>query len=136
EPLFTGSLPLLVCGVAFVVALLLSSVTVLSGAESAGTSDPVTVRLSMMDGSASTDRRLGLGTAKAPARFTWLRTTPFGQPYRLAVDGYVEQIVTVYPIIGLNVIVDRDLRRSPSVLFRPSIRGVQTLNSEGKLLIS
>src|SRR5216684_1373914 len=118
EPLLTGWFPMLICAVALVAALLLSSVTVMFGSDLAAVGNPVRARLSTVDGSGGSDQLLGM--EKAPVRFTWLRTTPFGRPYRLAVDGYVEEIVTVYPLIGLNVTPDRDLRRSPSVLFRPS----------------
>jgi hypothetical protein len=133
EPVLTGWFPMLMCAVAGVMMILLSSVTIVPGSDIAAGSNPVTARLSAVDGTVIDDKLLS--RAASPARFTWLRTSPFGRPYRLAVDGYIEESVTVYPLIGLNVAPDRDLRRSPSVLFRPSVRGVQTLKSDGKLIV-
>jgi len=61
-----------------------------------------------------------------PLRFE-VSTSPFGYLYRLKVPGYVEQIVRVYPLTGLTVIPERDLRVSPSVLFRPPTNALQEL---------
>lgn len=46
-------------------------------------------------------------------------TTPFGQSYRLKVPGFREQALQVYPLLGVTVSPQRDLKISPSVLFRP-----------------
>jgi hypothetical protein len=65
-----------------------------------------------------------------PVRFR-VPTTPFGRAYRLKVPGYLEQVVQVFPLTGLTVIPERDLRVSPSVLFRPSITAIRELGPSG-----
>jgi hypothetical protein len=62
-------------------------------------------------------------------------TNIFGRHYRLKVDGFVEEVVTVYPIVGRKVVVDRDLRRSPSVLFWPSPNGLRELGDGACIFI-
>ena len=76
-------------------------------------------------------------TEDKSVRFTWVPTTPFGRAYRLKVPGYVEQVLQVYPLTGLTVIPERDLRVSPSVLFRPSMTAVKELDpvSGGKFQV-
>lgn len=71
-----------------------------------------------------------------PLRFE-VPTSPFGRPYRLKVPGYIEQIVDVRPLTGLTVVPERDLRVSPSVLFRPPSSALQELSpgSGGKFQI-
>jgi hypothetical protein len=76
-------------------------------------------------------------TTKAdPVRFA-VATSPLGRPYRLKIPGYIEQVFQVYPITGLTVIPERDLRVSPSVLFRPPTNALQELavKSGGKFVI-
>jgi len=46
-------------------------------------------------------------------------TSPFGRPYRLRVTGFREQTLQVYPFSGVTISPERDLKISPSVLFRP-----------------
>jgi hypothetical protein len=79
------------------------------------------------------------GTRKSkdePVRFE-VPTSPFGRAYRLKVPGYIEQIVEVHPLTGLTVVPERDLRVSPSVLFRPPTSALQELSpgSGGKFQI-
>jgi hypothetical protein len=71
-----------------------------------------------------------------PVRFE-VPTSPFGRSYRLKVPGYIEQIVEVQPLTGLTVVPERDLRVSPSVLFRPPPSALQELSpgSGGKFQI-
>ncbi len=71
-----------------------------------------------------------------PVRFE-VSTSPFGRPYRLKVPGYIQQIVEVHPLTGLLVVPQRDLRVSPSVLFRPPPSALQELSpaSGGKFQI-
>jgi hypothetical protein len=61
-----------------------------------------------------------------PLRF-FVRTSPLGRLYRLKVPGYIEQVIQVYPLTGLTVVPERDLRLSPSVLFRPPTNALQEL---------
>jgi hypothetical protein len=46
-------------------------------------------------------------------------TSPFGRPYRLKVPGFRELTLQVYPFSGVTISPERDLKISPSVLFRP-----------------
>jgi hypothetical protein len=132
EPILVGRLPMLAGAAALMLALLYSSVTVLPGSDlPAG--GKLGARLITLDG---TMEGKGDLESKQPVRFSPLRTSPFGRQYRLTVDGYLEETVTVYPIIGLNVTPDRDLRRSPSVLFRPSVAGLEALASEGTFTLA
>lgn len=128
EPVLVGRFPMLVCAVALLLVLLYSSVTVIPGSDLPAGGGKLAARLATVDGVELDEQQL---QSKTPARFLPSRTSPFGRAYRLTVEGYVPETVTVYPIVGLNVTPDRDLRRSPSVLFRPSIAGVEALASEG-----
>jgi hypothetical protein len=71
-----------------------------------------------------------------PLRFP-VATSPLGHLFRLKVPGYIGQVVQVYPVTGLTVIPERDLRISPSVLFRPPTNALQELTpkSGGKFQI-
>ena len=71
-----------------------------------------------------------------PVRFE-VSTSPFGRAYRLKAPGFIEQIVEVHPLTGLTVVPERDLRVSPSVLFRPPPSALQELSpgSGGKFQI-
>jgi hypothetical protein len=62
-------------------------------------------------------------------------TSPFGRTFRVAVDGYVEQAVTVYPGAGARLSPDRDLRRSPAVLLRPPVYALRYLDGGGYLTV-
>lgn len=72
----------------------------------------------------------------APLRFG-VSTSLFGRAYRLKLPGYIEQVVQVYPLTGLTVVPETDLRVSPSLLFRPPTNALQELNpkSGGKFQI-
>lgn len=128
EPVLVGRFPMLMCGVAVLLALLYSSITMIPDNDGPASGGKLSTRLATVDGAVLDEQQL---QPKKSTRFVPLRTSPFGRPYRLTVDGYLPETVNVYPVIGLNVTPDRDLRRSPSVLFRPSLDGVQTLASEG-----
>ncbi|MCL4498797.1 MAG: hypothetical protein M1335_00935 [Chloroflexi bacterium] len=134
EPVLSGTLPMLLGTVAVVVALGFSSMIVIPGNDLGSGGKSVKARLLTLDGTPVDERALGL--EKAGARFCWLRTSPFGRPYRLAVDGYLEEVVAVYPIVGLKVLLDRDLRRSPSVLFRPQAEAIKSLASGGTFSVT
>jgi hypothetical protein len=71
-----------------------------------------------------------------PIRFE-VPTSPFGRAYWLKVPGYLRQVIEVHPLTGLLVVPDRDLRVSPSVLFRPPPSALQELSpgSGGKFQI-
>lgn len=132
EPVLVGRFALLVCILAVLLAPVFSSVTVVPGSDQPAAAGRLTAQLSSIDGAL-----LGTQTlqSRTPARFLTRFQSPFGHPYRLSVDGYIPETVTVYPFVGLTVTPDRDLRRSPSVLFRPSANGIATLNSGGTFVV-
>lgn len=108
-----------------VIAATRSSVVVLSDAkEDSLSNEPVTLKRVDTSGNIRASAR----TSKdEPVRFE-VSTSPFGRAYRLKVPGYIQQIVEVHPLTGLLVIPERDLRVSPSVLFRPPPSALQELN--------
>ena len=64
-------------------------------------------------------------------------TSPFGRPYRLRVPGFREQAIQVYPFSGATISPERDLKISPSVLFRPPKSALAELDpkSNGMFLV-
>ena len=64
---------------------------------------------------------------KGPWRYC-LWTGPFGSNYRVSVDGYMPQVVEVFPLTGRRIVPSRDLKRSPTALIRPSVDGLNSLN--------
>jgi hypothetical protein len=117
-------------GMALLVAALFSSVTVLPPPAATASGSRLHVELRTAD-----RKRLGtddLGTAVV--RFP-VATTPFGRPVHLQVDGYLEQPVFVYPLLGVTVTPERDLRRSPTVLFRPPPIALMALESGGSFVV-
>jgi hypothetical protein len=132
-PLLTSGGAMMLCAAVVLAALVVSSLTVIPGGDIAAIGRSVTARLSTLEGTV-VGERVVVGDSSG-ARFSWLRTSPFGHAYRLAVDGYLEETVTVYPLIGVRITPERDLRRSPSLLLRPPVAGVQSLASGGKLTI-
>lgn len=114
-------------GIALVGALFVSSVMVIPG--EAGARGKAALR--SVEGDLVGERDLAAGIA----RFVVL-TSPFGRPYRLTVHGFLEETVAVYPLAGLKLAPERDLRRSPSVLFRPPREGVQALRSQGTFTVA
>jgi hypothetical protein len=69
------------------------------------------------------------------ARFV-IASQPFGRPFSLHVDGYIPQVVEVYPVLGLRVRPSRDLRRVPSVLLRLSELHVLAWADSGGAVLS
>jgi len=123
--LLHGGLLTWLWGLASVGALFLSSVLVIPEAGARGKA-----ALRSVEGVLVGERDLEDGVA----RFVVL-TSPFGRPYRLSVPGFLDETVAVYPLAGLKLTPERDLRRSPSVLFRPSHEGVQALRSKGTFTV-
>jgi hypothetical protein len=58
-------------------------------------------------------------------------TNPFGRGVHLQVERYLLETITVYPLTGCRVRVDRDLRHSPGVLFRPPWSALRSLENGG-----
>ncbi len=61
-------------------------------------------------------------------------TSPFGRPYRVKVAGYMEQTFEVYPLAGVTISPRRDLRVSPSVLFRPPAAALAELDPKSSAI--
>lgn len=66
-----------------------------------------------------------------PARFTAVRTSPFGRPYSINAPGYVPSVVTVRPLAGLIARLGKDISASPAVLFRPHHDALNSLKLGG-----
>jgi len=113
-------------GIALVGALFVSSVMVIPEAGAPGK-----MVLRSVEGKPLCERDLKDGVARVV-----VFTSPFGRPFRLSVPGFLEEAVAVYPLAGLKLTPERDLRRSPSVLFRPSREGIQALKSQGTFTVS
>jgi hypothetical protein len=76
--------------------------------------------------------RTGKLTADEPVvRFRPVLTSPFGRLYRVDAEGYVPTQLTVFPFVGRQVLLGRDLVTSPSVLFRPFAEGIVALRDGG-----
>jgi hypothetical protein len=121
-------------GTAIIVGVLMatvSSVTVRSSApgERAG------VSLASTD-SPGTPRTDTLTRDKAVVRFLPILTSPFGRIYEVDADGYVPSQVTVYPLVGRQIMLGRELAASPSVLFRPFDEGVAALEDSADFQVS
>src|ERR1039458_4336421 len=64
---------------------------------------------------------------------SWVPTSPFGETYLLTVDGYLPQMIKIFPLTGVTISPRRDLLPSLSVLFRPDADGLRTLADGGRL---
>lgn len=60
---------------------------------------------------------------------------PLGSRFQLRVERHLPEIVRVYPVVGCQVSVSRDLRWSPSVLFRPAWSTLSSLENEGTITV-
>jgi hypothetical protein len=60
---------------------------------------------------------------------------PFGSRFQLRIDRHLPETLCVYPIMGRQVNVSRDLRWSPSVLFRPPWSTLGSLENEGTITV-
>lgn len=118
----------------FVVAtLVISSVLIISESTSNGSAEPLKVVLTPADERVSREDHLGSGGKIV--QFVVL-TNPFGRLFRLRVDGYLEQALTVYPIVGAKVTLERDLRVAPSLLLRPPLLALRELQDGGYLTLT
>lgn len=90
------------------------------------------VTVASVDGESTCQARLA---GSAPVRCL-VSTSPLGRTFRVAVDGYVEQVVTVYPGPGVRLSPERDLRRSPAVLLRPPVYALRYLEEGAYLTVS
>lgn len=116
-----------------VVTLVVSSVLIISESTSSGSEKPLRVALTSADNRVLGEDHLGPGGKLV--QFV-VKTNPFGRPFRLMVDGYLEQALTVYPIIGAKVTLERDLRVAPSLLLRPPLIALRSLEDGGYLTLT
>jgi hypothetical protein len=121
----------LVGGVVALVMATISSVTVRS--EIVGELSVVSLGLLDTKSAPAADT---LTRDKALVRFLPVLTSPFGRLYQIDAQGYTPSLVTVYPLIGRQVVLGRDLAPSPSVLFRPFGEGVVALEDGGEFTVS
>jgi hypothetical protein len=70
----------------------------------------------------------------APERFV-VRTGPFGRTYLLTVPGYLPELVSVPGFSGLRVVPERDLKRPPTLLLRPPLNALASLQDGGRLRV-
>jgi hypothetical protein len=100
----------------------LSSVTVRSDAPGEESS----VSLATLDDRGA-PRTSKLSADEPVARFRPVLTSPFGRLYRVGAEGYLPAQVNVFPLVGRQILLGRDLVASPSVLFRPFAEGIAAL---------
>ena len=128
----TRTAPLfLIGGIVAILMATISSVTVRS--ETPG--DHPAVSLASVDprGAPRSDT---LSRDNAIVRFLPVLTSPFGRLYEVDAEGYIPAQVTVYPLIGRQIVLGQDLAPSPSVLFRPFGEGVVALEDGAAFTVS
>jgi hypothetical protein len=62
-------------------------------------------------------------------------TTPLGRTVRVTATGFVPTTFTVSPPVGLALRLGQDLPVSPSVLLRPGVLGLRSLDDGGSLYV-
>lgn len=115
-------------GLAFVLAVLClgySSIRVLGDAEARG------AKLAPF----TKEQHPGWAVAGDPGRFLVLGGSSSGRAYRLTVPGYLPSVLTVPAFTGLEILPERDLRKSPSLLLRPLPTILGLLQDGGSLEI-
>ena len=124
--------PLGVIAVLLVIPMVfLTTVTVTSEQT---VSDPTKVSISALDSRAGLLED-SLTGRRALARF-FVVTNPFGRLFRISARGYLPTALVVYPPVGRNVVLGRDLPPAPSVLFRPFVEGISALNDKAVFQVS
>lgn len=112
--------------VAVLLGLSYASVTVVPDAEG----DRLSARLQAVGGAKVREQK----SEKGVLRFL-VPTNPFGRSYRIKVAGYINQPIEVYPLLGIKILSERDLRPSPSVLLRPHIGALRDLEDKAELVV-
>jgi hypothetical protein len=126
----TGPLAV-IAGIVLIVMATISSVTVRSEAPG----ERSAVSLASVDPRGD-PRRDTLSGGNPLVRFLPVFTSPFGRPYEVDADGYVPTQVTVFPLIGRQVVLGKDVAPAPSVLFRPFGEGVVALEDGAVFTVS
>lgn len=110
------------------IALTLSTIVVISDDVSSGSE--ITVRF--LDGDDTIVRELS--NDGVPERIL-VTTTPFGRPFSIKSQGYLAGNFTVFPMVGITVRLNEDLRPAPSVLFRPHWKALRVLEDGGSITV-
>jgi hypothetical protein len=106
-----------------VLALSYSSVRVLGSAEARGAKlDPV-----------EPEQHPGWTVRGEPGRFVVPSRLTSGRVYRLSVPGYLPTVLTVPALIGREILPERDLRKSPTLLLRPLPTTLGSFGDGGRL---
>jgi hypothetical protein len=100
----------------------LSSVTIRSDVPG----EHATISLATLDEPGSPETQT-MRADQPVVHFRPVLTSPFGRLYQLDAEGYVPAQLTVFPFVGRQVLLGRDLVPSPSVLFRPFAEGIAAL---------
>jgi len=124
------SIPLLTVLYACAVWFLLTHSSIVFVQEANTTANDVVV--TPVDGGGKAETVLDTG--EGPLRYV-VPVTPFGRAYRVQVAGYVADEFDVFPFSGRRLKVSRDLRRTPSLLFRPSVLALASLEDGGRIVV-
>lgn len=117
--------------VSIVVALTYSSAWIIREQEG----EVLNVRLTPLNSPVSDGKDGTMNSGDQMLRFGVL-TTVFGRSYRLEVEGFLPEIIEVYPLTGTKIYVRKDLRLHPAILLRPSIPALGSLASGGWLVLA
>ena len=109
-------------GLLALMMVTLSSVTIRSDVPG----EHATISLATLDEPGSPQTQT-MSVDQPVVHFRPVLTSPFGRLYQLDADGYVPVQLSVFPFVGRQVLLGRDLRPSPSVLFRPFAEGAAAL---------
>jgi len=110
--------------IAIVGACTYSSVTLVPPAQG----NPLTVKISPLSSGTSVETSLQPG---GEADRHLLVSNPFGSEYRLSVSGYLDETRILFPLVGLTIDIDKDLQPLPTILLRPPLEAVLSLEGGG-----
>jgi hypothetical protein len=79
------------------------------------------------------EKRFGSSNKASLAR---VFISPFGSTFNVVVDGYLEKMVTVYPLVGRTLNAEVDLIKIPTVYIRPSVKALKSLKRKSHLVLS
>jgi hypothetical protein len=110
-----------------IVAASYSSLSILPESGGRGSLD---VRVVASEDPSYERRASGQGPLRIP-----LRVTSFGRAFRVECEGYLPRVVEVGPLWGARLVAGVDLKAPPSVLLRPSLEALRSLDSGGTLTL-
>ena len=91
--------------------------------------NPVTVTISPLD-SDQAEAEINL-EPKGEAARQLLVSNPFGRQYKLSASGYLDETIVLFPLVGLTIDIDKDLDPLPTILLRPPLDAVFSLEGGG-----